>query len=363
MKICYLSDASSVHTIKWCEYFKNKGHQISVISLGDGEISGVKVYSLKEKGFRERSDLSKLKYIKKRKEIKDILNLEKPDIIHVHYATSYGILAALTKKHPYILSVWGADVYDFPKKGFFHKLFLKYNLKNADVIFSTSNAMKQETLKYTDKNIIVTPFGVNISEFKPMKVDRHSGFTVGTVKSFYPKYGINYLIKGFKLFKDEVKDENLKLLLGGAGSQEEELRNLVAELKLDKEVEFLGFLNKEGVIRAFNMMDVAVFPSTLDSESFGVAAVEAQACGVAAVVSNVGGLPEATSVGYSSLCCEKKDENSIANALIKLYRDENLLNDMKKNARDFVVKNYNIEDNFKNVEDIYKRLIIEGEYK
>ena len=88
MKICYLSDASSVHTIKWCEYFKNKGHQISVISLGDGEISGVKVYSLKEKGFRKRSDLSKLKYIKKRKEIKDILNLEKPDIIHVHYATS-----------------------------------------------------------------------------------------------------------------------------------------------------------------------------------------------------------------------------------------------------------------------------------
>ena len=51
-----------------------------------------------------------------------------------------------------------------------------------------------------------------------MKVDRHSGFTVGTVKSFYPKYGIDYLIKGFKLFKDEVKDENLKLLLGGAGS-------------------------------------------------------------------------------------------------------------------------------------------------
>ena len=49
------------------------------------------------------------------------------------------------------------------------------------------------------------------------------------------------------------------------------MRNLVAELKLDKEVEFLGFLNKEGVIRAFNMMDVAVFPSTLDSESFGVA--------------------------------------------------------------------------------------------
>ena len=55
MKICYLSDASSVHTIKWCEYFKNKGHQISVISLGDGEISGVKVYSLKEKGFKEKS--------------------------------------------------------------------------------------------------------------------------------------------------------------------------------------------------------------------------------------------------------------------------------------------------------------------
>ena len=60
MKICYLSDAGSAHTLKWSEFFLEKGYEVIVISLGDGEIPGAKVYSCEVEGFRSRSDINKL---------------------------------------------------------------------------------------------------------------------------------------------------------------------------------------------------------------------------------------------------------------------------------------------------------------
>ena len=358
MKICYLSDAGSAHTLKWSEFFLNKGYDVSVISLGDGEIPGAKVYSCAVEGFRSRSDVNKLFiYYNQLSKIKEFIRKENPDIIHAHYATSYGLLASLLNIHPYILSIWGSDVYDFPKKSSLHERLLKRNLKKADIILSTSEDMKREVAQFTDKEVLVTPFGVDIDLFKPIEVERDPAFTVGIIKSFYPKYGITYLIEAFKMLMDKTGDKNMKLHLGGKGTQEQELRDLAKELGIEENVVFLGFLNTQGVVEAFNRMDVAVFPSVLDSESFGVAAVEAQACEVPTIVSNVGGLPEATKPGYSSITVEPKNSREIYEALLKLYEDEELRKQMAKNARQYVIERYNIEDNFNVVDDIYKNIV------
>lgn len=360
MKICYLSDATSSHTKKWCSFFLNKGYEIVVVSLGDAKIDGCKVYSFGEKDIVNKSDLNKLfTYPFKIRKIKKIIEHEKPDIIHAHYATSYGLLASMLKIHPYILSFWGSDVYDFPNRSFLHRYLIKRNIKSADYIMSTSEDMKKQILKYTNKDIKVTYFGVNINLFKPMIVERSPYFTVGSVKSFYEKYCLDYLIKGFKIFIDRIEDKNVKLILGGKGNQEEYLKKLVRELELSENVEFLGFLNQEEVAKAFNKMDVAVFPSA--AESFGVAAVEAQSCGIATIVSNVGGLPEATKPGETSIVIEPKDEYQIADAIETLYKDENLRKTMGIKGRQYVEKMFNVEENFNYVDSIYKKIILEEE--
>lgn len=361
MKICYLSDAGSAHTLKWSEYFLSKGYEVIVISLGDGEIPGAKIYSCEVEGFRTRSDISKLFiYFKQLSKIREFIKSENPDIIHAHYATSYGMLASLLNIHPYILSIWGSDIYKFPKRGFFQRKMLEYNLKNADIILSTSKDMRREAMQYTDKEMLITPFGVDIERFKPMEVERYPDFTVGIIKSFYPIYGISYLIKAFKKFVDHTGNNSAKLLLGGKGSQEQELRDLAESLGIKENVIFLGFLNTDEVIEAFNKMDVAVFPSIPNSESFGVAAVEAQACGVPTIISNVGGLPEATSPGYSSIVVEPEDEDAIYKAILKLYEDEDLRKEMSKNARQYIIDHFTIEDNFNLVDEIYQDLLNQG---
>lgn len=359
MKICYLAPANNPHTIKWCKYFKLKGHDIHLISFVPGEIEGIHIHNIVfEKGIENKNYFSKLKYLLQINKIKKIIKDIEPDIIHAHYATSYGIIGALSNSHPYVLSVWGSDVYDFPQISPIHKQFIKFNLKKADYILSTSKDMKKETEKYTDKSIEVTPFGVDIYKFKPLPgLKDHKQFVIGTVKTLKPKYGIEYLIKAFKILKDKFPQENLKLKIAGKGEQEEELKNLCEDLQIQQDVEFLGFLSEDEVIGTFNTFDVAVFPSVLDSESFGVAAVEAQACGLPVIISNVGGLPEATSPNNTSLVVEKKNEKELAKALEKIMVDENLRQTLSTNARDFVLKNYNIEDNFRKVELLYERIV------
>ncbi len=359
MKICYLSDANSIHTKKWCKFFKTKGYDIHVISLNDGEIDGVTVHSLKIQldNVRNGSFMNKIQYLTYTGKVKALVNEIKSDILHAHYATSYAFLAGATNFHPYVISVWGSDVYDFPKQNILCRKFVERNLSKADVLLSTSKVMAEETKKYTNKSIEITPFGVDINLFKPNenKYDNREEIVIGTIKALEAKYGIEYLVRAFgNLAK---KYDNIYLEIGGIGSQKEYLDNLCKKLNIESRVEFLGFITPEEVVQSFNRFDIAVFPSTLDSESFGVAAVEAQACGTPTIVSNVGGLPEATCPGKSSIVIPKEDTIALEKAIEKLITDEELRISMGKYGRQFVVNNYNVKDNFNKVEVIYKELL------
>lgn len=358
MKICYLADINSAHTHKFLKYFIAKGYDIHVISLGNGSYEGVTVHNLNidDSVMKNSGEGNKLGYLKKINKIKKLIKEINPDILHAHYGSSYGLLGALTKFHPYIISVWGSDVYDFPIKSPIHKMIIKYNLKKADYIMSTSNVMKEETKKYTDKEILVTPFGVDTNKFYVNKCE-HKDIVIGTIKTLEEKYGIQYLIKAFKMVKDKNKDILLKLRIGGKGSQQEYLMELCRELNIENDVEFLGFVNPDKVVTEFQNFDISVFPSTLDSESFGVAAVESEACGTPVIVSDVGGLMESTKPGVTSLVAKKKDIDDLADKINILVTDRELREKMGKAARKFVEDNYALDKNFEQIDNIYREII------
>lgn len=355
MRICYLSDASSVHTKKWCKFFSSRGYDIHVISLNDGVIEGATVHSLalKVDDIKKDSSYKKGAYLKNIFKVKKLVKEIKPDILHAHYASSYGILGSLCNFKPYILSVWGSDIYDFPKQNILFEQIIKYNLKKAELIFSTSKAMATETNKYTSKEIIVTPFGVDTNKFKRLNNEKDSKeyITIGTIKTLEKKYGIDYLIKAFALLCE--KGHNIRLEIYGTGSEENNLRKLTKELEVEDKVLFGGYIKEEQVINKFNSFDLAVFPSTLDSESFGVAAVEAEACGVPVVISDTPGLMEATKPGYTSLVAKKKDYKDLADKIERFLVDKELRVQFSNNAIKYVEDNYDLTKNFEKVENIY----------
>ncbi len=114
MRICFLAPADSAHTIKWCRYFVSRGHEVHVISFTEGNIERTCVHVIESRASASGSDLQKLLYLTKAGQVKKLVRQIRPDVINVHYATSYGTVAALAGLKNYVLSVWGSDIFDFP---------------------------------------------------------------------------------------------------------------------------------------------------------------------------------------------------------------------------------------------------------
>jgi glycosyltransferase involved in cell wall biosynthesis len=183
MKICYLAGVNSPHTIKWCNFFREKGHEVHLISFDPGEIKNINVHHVNLKVDSHSSRLKKIRYLFSFNQVRKIITDIKPDIIHAHRTTGYAYVAALSRFHPYVLSAWGSDVYDLPKNKILKK-FVQFNLKRADYIFSTSNAMKKQIETLVEKEVKVTPFGVDLNLFRPIAgLKDDSKIVIGTIKT------------------------------------------------------------------------------------------------------------------------------------------------------------------------------------
>ncbi len=351
MRILILSDSDSPHTIKWAKSLADQNVTIGIFSIHKANIhlydniNNITIYDMgvsRKIQSKGEKNLSKIMYFKGIRELKKVIGVFKPDILHAHYASSYGFLGALVNFHPYIISMWGSDIIQFPNFSWLHKKILKYSLINADKILSTSISLKEESKKYTNKEILITPFGVDTDKFKPLKVKsifNDRDIVIGTIKTLEVNYGIEYLIHAFKLLKNKYPDKPLKLLVVGKGSQYEYLKNLTIELGIQKYTMFTGFIDHEQVVNYHNMIDISVFPSI--EESFGVAVLEASACAKPVVVSRVGGLPEVVENNITGFIIPKQNVEILVSVLEKLILNFDLRVKMGTNGREKVIKEYN----------------------
>lgn len=360
MKICLVGSSQSIHIVKWCRWFSEHGHEVHVISFRNDSIPGSIVHYINPGVEMESGDFKKIKYlfqvIKVRKEIKRI----NPDVVNAHYATSYGTVMALTGIKGYILSVWGSDVYDFPKKSLLHKLILKYSLYKADYIFSTSKAMAVEIKKYCNKKIEITPFGVDMEMFNPKKRKRNQDenkFVIGTIKKIDPKYGIDFLIKAASIIRKEHPEIPIEVRIAGEGKYKKVYQQLAKELGIEECVTWLGFISQSDAAIEWANMDVAVIASTQDSESFGVSVVEAQASGVAVIISDIPGLMETTIPKKTSIVVKRKDEKALADAILTLYFNKSMREEFARRGRMYVLRKYELNYCTSKPESFFMKII------
>jgi glycosyltransferase involved in cell wall biosynthesis len=368
MKIFILSDPKSIHTKRWISALAQQKINILLFGLNDADITfyatykNVEVYAIDMiSNLRKRHNdgaFEKWKYLKLLNLLKRKIAEFKPDILHAHYASSYGLLGALSGFHPYIISVWGSDVYDFPQKNLLMRYLLKFSLNKADQILSTSNIMAKETLKYTSKDIKITPFGVNTNLFRKVDTQQDSNlFLIGNVKTLSYKYGIDILIKAFALIKRNNPERNIKLEIIGGGPDRDLLIKLSEDLGLKESVEFVGIVENSILPQYYNRFSVAVYLSILNSESFGVAAVEAMACECPVVVSDADGFTEVVRDGETGIIVPKKDVESTAKAIQEFIDNPDLRTIMGKKGRERVMELYDWENNVNKMLQIYTDII------
>jgi L-malate glycosyltransferase len=361
MKVFMLGDGGSPHVQKWVQGLCPEGIEIGLFSLHGFEekhykgLSGFTILN-NPPSRAARSVLSKLSYLKHARAIRSQLEAFQPDVMHAHYATSYGLLATKTHFKPLIISAWGSDVYDFPKTSLLHKRLLKNVLAKADLICSTSHCMLEETRKYTGKKIEVVPFGVNTALFKPADnvIAEKDEIVIGTIKSLEKKYGIDLLIKAFAEARALNPKKNLKLLIVGDGSKKAEYKKLCGTLGISDQVTFTGRIDHKDVAKYHQQIDIFVSLSVLDSESFGVSLVEAMSCGKPVVASSVAGFSEVLGNDGCGILVPKSSYKEAAAAITEFIRKPAFAKKCGAKARERVLQLYDWNKNLEQMISIYK---------
>jgi glycosyltransferase involved in cell wall biosynthesis len=352
-RICLLANLAIPHSVRWANHFHRKGYDVHVISLGEGHgvLPGISIHRLKKRlPF-------KLDYFREVQRMRKVVASIRPAFVHAHYASGYGTLGRLIGFHPYIVSVWGSDIYEFPHKSPVHRWLLKRNLEAADYLCSTSQDMAREAKKHTSKPILITPFGVDCELFSPGSAPRSEKgeLVIGTVRSLEESYGIDILLKAFRLLTDRLPDYPCKLVIVGGGTLEAEYRRLADKLGLGATVRFAGRVPHDRVpeyLRTFS-----VFAALSRWESFGVAALEASSCGVPVVVTSVGGLPEVVVDGETGMVVPPNDLEAAAQALQELVLAPSLRERMGRAAQKWVAEHYRWEETTRVMERLYERVI------
>lgn len=363
MKIVLLSGASSIHTIRWANGLAEAGLEVHVISQQpqlEPMDDRVHVHILPFRGV--------LGYFTMVPAVKKLLKRIKPDIVNAHYASGYGTTARLVGYHPWLLSVWGSDVYDFPYTSALHKWLVRKNLLAADRVASTSMCMAEQTRSIAPKlsDIAITPFGVDTVYYDSLTTslanrDANLPITIGTVKTLAPLYGIDILIKAFEILLKNLSqthpeiEKSLRLRLVGTGHQELELKALTQQLGISKRIDFVGRVDSSQVPIELEKLDLYVALSR--QESFGVAIIEAGAAGRPVVVSDVGGLPEVVLNGQTGIVVPKENPQAAADVISKLVLDRELRIQMGEAGKKHVIDTYDWSSCITTMTNLYQRII------
>ncbi|MEG2070261.1 MAG: glycosyltransferase [Bacteroidales bacterium] len=366
IKVFILSDINSTHTKRWVASLCRQGCEIFLFGLLKCDRSfydhlpNVTVYNynfkLSNRLKSARWILGKVLYLGAIGRIKKKIKEFQPDILHAHYASSFGLLGAFTNFHPYIISVWGSDVYSYPKAGNIYKKLLTYSFSKADKILSTSLVMAKEAQQYTSQEIGITPFGVDTSLFvKKEKQSPKQGFIIGNVKSLSKNYGIDVLINAFKIVSDRNPNKAISLQIAGTGPEKQNLIQQCKDLGIDSKVTFLGFIPNHELPAYYNCFDVAVSLSNM--ESFGVVAIEAMACECPVVTSDAEGFTEIVTDEINGFIVPKQNPEATADAIQKLLDNEELRHQMGQAGREHVLKYYEWNQNVQTMLKYYKNIL------
>jgi len=275
----------------------------------------------------------------------EVVQYEKLDLLHVHYAIPHASSAYLAKQIlkgkqdiKVVTTLHGTDITLVGLEPSFLHL-VKFSIEESDGVTAVSRFLKEKTITNYDinKDIEVIPNFVDTEFFKPAKdcCFRHhiapNGEKVLVHTSNFRV--VKRVTDVIRIFEKVVKEVPSKLLLVGDGPDRSECERLCRELNICEHVKFLG--KQDGLVEILNSADLFLIPS--QSESFGLAALEAMSCGLPVISSSVGGLPELVRHNECGFISEIGDIDRMAKYAIDLLTNEKKYELFSQNARNRAV--------------------------
>jgi len=352
MRICFIGNADSIHLRNWIDRFLKSGHEIHVLSYRPAELSRVDFHLIPASRTRSKH----LNVIRRMYWIHRTLRRIKPDIINVHYITVDAIAALRANTSKVVLSFWGSDVFVEPNSSMMKRLVLRYLVKHTDLINSVAEYMTDGLISMgADEDKIVTlQYGVDSSFFKSPERLPSRETTVISTRALEKIYNIDLLIKSIPAVAQSIA---LKVLIIGEGSRERQLKELVNNLGLAQIVGFIGPVSHAQMPDYLNSADIYV--STSFSEGASLSLLEAMACGVFPIVSNIPANKEWITSGKNGFLVSLDDFAELAKSIVEASRNAGLRRKAAEVNRKMVEQKGSADRNFAILEDCFKNLLAE----
>ena len=272
----------------------------------------------------------------------EVVKFKSLDILHVHYAIPHATVAYLAKKIllltegiyiPVITTLHGTDITLVGKDPSF-KSVVEFSINKSDGVTAVSESLKRDTFSNfkISRDIEVIPNFIDFSKFNQLDKEHFKKAIAPNgekvlihVSNFRKVKRVEDVVKIFAKVHDKIP---CKLLLVGDGPERSRTEALCRDIKKCHDIRFLG--KQQAVEELLAISDLFLMPSA--SESFGLAALEAMACGIPVISTNIGGLPEVNQEGKTGFLSNLGDVDDMANKAYELLKDEAKLEQFKKQA-------------------------------
>lgn len=271
----------------------------------------------------------------------DVVRFEKLDLLHVHYAIPHASAAFMAKqiletygiRIPVVTTLHGTDITLVGKDPSYNPV-VTFSINQSDGVTAVSTNLKEDTLKHFEvaKDIRVIPNFIDLTRFS-LKPREHFKKAIAPGDERILVHTSNFrrvkrtsdVIKVFQKIQEKIR---CKLLMVGDGPDRVNAEQLCRDLEVCNDVRFLG--KQDAIEEILSVADLFMMPS--ESESFGLAALEAMACSVPVISSNAGGLPELNVDGVTGFLDDVGDIESMAAHAVYVLENNDRLESFKAAA-------------------------------
>lgn len=296
--------------------------------------------------------------------IAEVIKNEKLDLMHVHYAIPHAVCAILGRDMAgsnigIVTTLHGTDITVLGSDSSL-KEAIRYGIEKSDIVTAVSDSLRDQTydLINPDKKIETVYNFVDEREYFPQdskELKAELGIEPDQkvmihVSNFRNVKRVQDVVETFSQARQQL---DCKLLLVGDGPEMGRIIQQVQDLGLEDDVLFLG--KRDSLAEFYNISDIKILLS--EKEAFGLVLLEAMACGVPVIGSNIGGMPEIIEPGVNGYLVELGDTKQAAEYAIEMMSDENKLEELRQGALKTVAERFHSSKILKHYEGLYERLL------
>jgi glycosyltransferase involved in cell wall biosynthesis len=305
-RLCFIGNPDSIHVWRWAQHFAGRGFDVHIVSFYSPKLkpaAGVTVDFLRQRAegtgtSGARSALSRAPGLLRlataarlvRAGFRSAVTRLEPDLVHAHYVSDYGFLAALTGRHPLVVSAWGSDLLLDPHRSVITRAIVRWVLSRAELVTYDAGqvAAAARRLGAPPKKMLEVVMGVEDDYLRLAAVApppaRRDPLIVSLRSLARPLYNVEVVVRAMPEVLRAQPDA--RLVIGNDGALRPDLERLAAELGISPSVEFVGVVERPKQLAEL-LGRAAVYVSVPSSDGTSATLLEAMAAGAFPVVSDL----------------------------------------------------------------------------